>query len=68
MQKKIQDYSVEELKQAGFDLYQKRTQASQVLNECNQNLQVINDEMVKRDKKTVEAPVEPKSAPAPKEK
>ena len=68
MQKKIQDYSVEELKQAGFDLYQKRTQASQVLNECNQNLQVINDEMVKRDNKPSEAPVEPKSAPAPKKK
>jgi len=68
MQKNIQDYSVEELKQAGFDLYQKRTQASQVLNECNQNLQVINDEMVKRDKKTGEAPVEPKSAPTPKKK
>jgi len=68
MQKKIQDYSVEELKQAGFDLYQKRTQASQVMSECNQNLQVINDEMVKRDKKPSEAPVEPKPAPAPKKK
>jgi len=68
MQKNIQDYSVEELKQAGFDLYQKRTQASQVMSECNQNLQVINDEMIKRDKKTVEAPVEPESDPTPKKK
>ena len=68
MQKNIQDYSVEELKQAGFDLYQKRTQASQVMNECNQSLQVINDEMVKRDKKLVEAPVEPKTTPTPKKK
>ena len=68
MQKNIQDYSVEELKQAGFDLYQKRTQASQVMNECNQSLQVINDEMIKRDKKTGEAPVEPKTTPTPKKK
>ena len=55
-QKKIQDYTVEELKQVGFDLYQRRTQASQITNECNVQLQAINEELVKREEKPVEEP------------
>lgn len=58
-QKQVQDFSVEELKIAGFELYQARTVASQRVNELTQQLNLVNEELNKRNQQPVEIPKAP---------
>ena len=57
--KSIKDASIEELKIAGFEAYQKKTQASQLISETNSMIQAINDELISREKKPLPTEEEP---------
>ena len=49
-EKKADQPGVDELKKVGFDLFRRRTQLSQELNEVTQRLQQVNDDIVKMEK------------------